>query len=146
MPNVPLAIADALDRRGIAGKIRVGIAESAVAGDHVRPAGFDAGIAAIPVHVAGAQIHDSAPRCLPVIHDIGRGWLSARESRSEHQRAEKISHRPVLVSDRDAKLAAVCNVARDAEDTRRAVRRPRRAQHPAPDRTPRAAVHGGTKS
>src|SRR4029077_8713168 len=66
----PLYVRRAIRRRGRI--VRIYLAKAAIAGDHVGPAGFDRSIFAVPFDVAGADVHDGAPRCIAEISGMTR--------------------------------------------------------------------------
>ena len=52
-------------------------AKAAVASEHIRYAGFDRLILAIPMDAAGADLDDRAPRRIPEILGVTRGDIEA---------------------------------------------------------------------
>ena len=73
-----------LDRRGVRRrhKARIDIAETAIAGNHMRGAFLDTAEFTIPHHVAGAEILHRAPRRIAEAAGVARGRTKANRCRN----------------------------------------------------------------
>src|ERR1700746_3147563 len=69
------------------------LAKAAIAGDHVGPAGFDRSIFAVPFDVAGADVHDGAPRGIAATGGLTGGNRKTQARGGSGEQKQDVVHR-----------------------------------------------------